>query len=70
MAVRYLRMPDVRIRYGNVSASTIYDWVKRGILPAPYLIGMRASAWREDELDARDTARRPAVVVAVHAQRA
>ena len=35
--------------YGNVDHSTIWRWVKKGILPKPVKVGGR-TLWRESEI--------------------
>ncbi|GIV50694.1 MAG: hypothetical protein KatS3mg038_3389 [Candidatus Kapaibacterium sp.] len=35
----------------NVTKNTIYQWIQRGILPPPIKIGLRAVAWREDDIE-------------------
>jgi len=41
-----LRIDDVRLLTGLRSRQSIYDLVKRGELPQPIKLGLRASAWR------------------------
>ncbi|GIV50651.1 MAG: hypothetical protein KatS3mg038_1172 [Candidatus Kapaibacterium sp.] len=35
----------------NVTRDTLSNWVRRGILPPPIKIGLRAIAWREDDIE-------------------
>ncbi len=41
-----LRIDDVRLLTGLRSRDSIYQLVRRGILPQPIKLGVRASAWR------------------------
>jgi prophage regulatory protein len=56
---RYLRRPEVQVRYGQVSTATLYQWMDRGLFPRPVRIGPRMVAWDEDALDAHDARLRP-----------
>jgi predicted site-specific integrase-resolvase len=57
MAKRFLNTKRVRNRYGDISDRTVDRWTKSGELPPPcYINGQKY--WNEDELDARDEARR------------
>ena len=38
--------------YLSVSSTTLYEWVHKGLLPAPIKLGPRASGWRQSTLDA------------------
>jgi prophage regulatory protein len=44
----------------GVGRSTVYAWVKQGVLPPPIKLGRRASGWRESTLDAFLAQRRAA----------
>jgi prophage regulatory protein len=48
---RLIRLPEVetKTRYRR---STIYRLAQEGKFPTPVLLGARASAWIEDEIDA------------------
>lgn len=48
---RLLRLPDVLDRI-PVSRSDWYRGMRRGQYPRPVKIGLRAVAWRENEIDA------------------
>lgn len=47
---RLIRMPEVCARLG-VCSRTISRRVKDGTLPRPLLIGSKAIAWRESQID-------------------
>ena len=47
---RMLRRPDVEALTG-LSRSTIYASMDRGTFPRPVRIGLRAVAWREDDIE-------------------
>ena len=44
-----IRLPDV-LKYIPVSRSTWWDYVKRGIFPAPIHLTPRTTAWRVDDI--------------------
>ncbi|MFO1415276.1 MAG: AlpA family transcriptional regulator [Burkholderiales bacterium] len=48
---KFLRLPAVRSRTG-LSRSSIYLRITRGEFPAPVKLGVRASGWIEEEVDA------------------
>lgn len=48
---RLLRLPEVRQRTG-LSTSSVYQQMKDGRFPPLVRIGVRTSAWCEDEVDA------------------
>jgi prophage regulatory protein len=50
MATTVLRLPEVMHRVG-FSRSAIYKLVARKQFPKPINIGVRAVAWREDEIE-------------------
>jgi prophage regulatory protein len=54
---RYLRLPEVRARYG-CSRATIYAWIARGDFPPPVKLGRRLAAWRTDDLETWESTRR------------
>lgn len=46
-----LRRPQVEELTG-LSRSTLYDFIRRGIFPAPVRLGLRSVAWRESDVSA------------------
>ncbi|MEW8293624.1 MAG: helix-turn-helix domain-containing protein [Candidatus Thiodiazotropha sp.] len=50
---QYLPVKDVSRRYG-VGVSTVWQWVKDGLLPAPVKFGQRCTRWDSDELNEHD----------------
>lgn len=50
---KYIPAKEVASRYG-VGISTIWQWVKSGLLPAPKKFGQRCTRWDTDELDDHD----------------
>lgn len=48
---RFLRLPEVK-RACGCSRSAIYQKVKLGTFPKPYLLGPRAVGWLAEEIDA------------------
>lgn len=57
MSEKWLRKKAVRVRYGDVSNSTIERMTKDGRLPPPeYPFENDIPAWRESVLDERDQA--------------
>lgn len=46
-----LRRPEVEARTG-LPRSTMYDWISRGVFPAPVTLGAKAVGWLEHEIDA------------------
>lgn len=56
---QYLRFKGVQQRYGGAGRSTIYEWVKAGILPQPHKIG-GTRVFDVDELDEHDERRKNA----------
>ena len=48
--LRFLRRPEVEARTG-LSRSTIYAAMDRGTFPRPVRIGVRAVAWRQDDIE-------------------
>lgn len=57
MAAFLIRKPQVCQRFGDIGASTAYDWCSKGLLTPPVKIGPRASAWPSNEIDAISDAR-------------
>lgn len=53
MSDKVLRPKEARKALGDISNSTLYQWVKEGKLPAPSKIveGGRASGWPESVID-------------------
>jgi prophage regulatory protein len=49
--VRILRQRQV-LQLLGISASTLWDWVRRGKFPRPIAIGPNSRAWLGDEIDA------------------
>jgi len=47
---RILRLPQVR-EYTGFPTSTIYDHVRKGLLPSPVKIGPRAVGWLLSDLE-------------------
>ncbi len=47
---KLLRLPQVR-EYTGLATSTIYDHIKKGLLPAPIHIGPRAVGWKLSDLE-------------------
>jgi len=56
MMTLYLRDTDLASRY-SVSRSTIWRWVRRGLLPQPVQISECCTRWRLDDIEARDAER-------------
>lgn len=50
-----LRIDSVRVRTG-LSRSSIYAYVRCGLLPRPVKLGLRASGWPSHEIDAFNAA--------------
>ena len=50
---RYLDVKNVAHRYG-IAVSTVWQWVKDGIFPAPIRFGQRCTRWDSEELDEHD----------------
>ena len=48
---RLIRLKEVSSKIG-MSRSTIYDLTAKGLFPDRVLLGRRAVAWRESEIDA------------------
>lgn len=51
MATKILRLIGV-LDVAGVSKSTWYDWVRRGVAPAPVRLGDRAVGWRQSDIEA------------------
>ncbi len=53
MEKQYISDKQVAARY-HIGRSTVWLWVKRGILPGPLKFGQRCSRWDTDDLDKHD----------------
>ena len=53
---RFLPASGVAARY-SIGVSTVWYWVKKGLLPKPQKIGPNTSRWDVNELDAFDASR-------------
>jgi len=51
--IRYFTMKDLKERYKLRSSTTIWDWVKKGLLPQPYHLRQRA-LWSDVQVAAAD----------------
>ena len=49
----YLPVKNVADRYG-IGVSTVWQWVKEGLLPGPVKFGRRCTRWDSSDLDAHD----------------
>jgi predicted DNA-binding transcriptional regulator AlpA len=47
---RLIRLPALRAKLGNVGVSTVYKYMRDGLLPRPIKLGSIA-AWDEDAID-------------------
>ena len=47
---RLLRVLDLKATFG-CSRATVYDWIKRGLIPPPVKISERMSVWPKHEID-------------------
>lgn len=47
---RLIRMPELLARLG-ICRKTVYNLLKTGELPRPLMIGSKAIAWRESQID-------------------
>ena len=47
---QYLKDKEVADFYG-ISKSTVYRWVKKGLLPKSRRIGIRTSRWKKSEIE-------------------
>ncbi len=54
---QFLRKKQLCQRLGNIGASTAYEWCSQRLLTSPVKIGLRASAWPLNEIDAISDAR-------------
>ena len=77
MNSKITRLAGLKQRLGFKSASGIYAAVANGVLTKPVKIGLRASGWPDNEIDAvidariagKNTAEIKALVSALHAAR-
>jgi prophage regulatory protein len=58
-----LRRPQVQALTG-LSRSTLYNFISRGMFPAPVRLGLRSVAWRKSQVSAWIESRQPAREVA------
>ncbi|KHF24517.1 transcriptional regulator [Solemya velum gill symbiont] len=49
----YIDDKQVAERY-KIGRSTVWQWVKDGLLPSPVKFGQRVTRWDSDDLDAHD----------------
>lgn len=49
-SIQLLRPKQVMERLG-LSRSTLYQYIKEGKFPAPFRIGVRATAWRQEQIE-------------------
>ena len=54
---KFLRRPAVSARYDGLPASTLYDWISKGLFPRPIRLGARAVGWRIEDLEAWERSR-------------
>lgn len=54
---RFFRLKEITKRY-SISETTWYRYVKNGIAPKGVSLGMRAVAWREEDLEAYENGKR------------
>ena len=45
-----VRLPQVRSMIGNVSESTVYQWIRRRDFPKPGRLGGRVSVWNRRDV--------------------
>ena len=50
--MKLLRVTDVKAVFGHRSTTTVYNNLNAGLLTKPILIGQRAVAWPEHEIQA------------------
>lgn len=50
MKTKFIRRPEVESRLA-ISRSTIYNQINEGLFPSPIMIGTRAVAWIEHEVE-------------------
>lgn len=67
---RYSTGPQVRARYGDISAMALHRWIKKGLVPPPTYINGKMY-FDDDELDERDRARasQPRIIPENHVSR-
>jgi prophage regulatory protein len=64
--------PSEAARYLGISRSTLYELIARGLLEAPFPLGVRAVGWRHSTLDAyleRRAAQHQTIITARAAKR-
>jgi len=49
--VKYIRAKQIA-EDKNISVSTVWRWVKQGVLPKPLKLTRRTTVWRADDVDA------------------
>ena len=54
--VKFISVKSVAERYG-IGVSTVWYWVKNGILPKPYKLANNTTRWSIEELDKVDNAK-------------
>ena len=50
---QFFSYADLEERYGK-SRVTLWRWVRKGLLPAPYAVGPNSAGFRVDEIQERD----------------
>lgn len=53
----FVRVGVVRALNGNIGNTTVWDWVKKGLLPPPQKLGPQVTAWNVGQLRAVRRAR-------------
>ena len=56
MTKTYVRDTDLAARY-SISRSTVWRWVKKGLLPAPIQLSEACTRWRLDDIERLDADR-------------
>lgn len=52
MAMRILRLPEVKATLGHSADETVYSAIRAGLFPAGVAIGQRAKGWPDYEVQA------------------